>query len=214
MSVIQWLLVRTLLSRTQEHWQSTLLMSPHRKHCTSDWCIFWFHSVPISISSFYFQFLFPVCVSTFHFHAVSSCRFIFIFCFRYAHLDLTDTPNYHVLTVECCKDTLIMQTSNKFWSKLPSNSLWGGEYTLHVMTKSLNLSSSTIVYLYIQNDFLLTVAEYCANETLRLVDGPVESAGRVEICINGVWGRVCGGDWGGNDARVVCRQLGYDANTS
>ena len=90
----------------------------------------------------------------------------------------------------------------------------GGEYTLYVMTKSLNLSSSTIVCTYIQNVFLLTVAEYCTYGTLRLVDGPVESAGRVEICINGVWGRVCGSYLSSNYARVVCRQLGYDVNTS
>ena len=70
--------------------------------------------------------------------------------------------------------------------------------------------------LYVQNVFFLTVApQYCTYGDLRLVDGPVESAGQVEICINGVWGRVCGGyDWDNNEARVVCQQLGYDVNTS
>ena len=43
----------------------------------------------------------------------------------------------------------------------------------------------------------------------------MESAGRVEICINGVWGRVCLSDrYGldGNYSRVVCRQLGYNVD--
>ena len=47
--------------------------------------------------------------------------------------------------------------------------------------------------------------------SVRLVDGITPDEGQVEIsCLNGVWGSVCNTMWDHRDARVVCRQLGYD----
>ena len=44
---------------------------------------------------------------------------------------------------------------------------------------------------------------------MRLVGGNVPNEGRVEVCINDVWGTVCDDGWSSTDASVVCRQLGY-----
>ena len=58
-----------------------------------------------------------------------------------------------------------------------------------------------LYYLHVSFDPLLA--------SLRLVDGPDDKSGRVEIYHEGDWGTVCDRDFGGEEAQVICKSLGY-----
>ena len=52
----------------------------------------------------------------------------------------------------------------------------------------------------------------CYDGELRLAGGRADNEGRVEVCYQNQWGTICNRylRWSINDARVVCRQLGFN----
>ena len=56
-----------------------------------------------------------------------------------------------------------------------------------------------------------TQPQPCVESGVRLVNGTNQHEGRVEICSNNRWGTVCDNGWDENEAKVVCKQLGFSS---
>ena len=72
---------------------------------------------------------------------------------------------------------------------------------------------------YVGNDsisavFLLlhVVSSNCSDGDLRLTNGEEEGEGLVEICNGSIWWAIYDDYWDANDAKVVCKQLGYPSS--
>ena len=58
----------------------------------------------------------------------------------------------------------------------------------------------------------LSLSATCAHGDVRLVNGTSSKSGRVEVCLNGLWGTVSHDSWGNRDSNLVCKQLGFYSN--
>ena len=58
--------------------------------------------------------------------------------------------------------------------------------------------------------FCLHTDRECNETNVRLVNGLTPDDGKVEVCLDGLWTRVCSNRWDIRDAEVVCHQLGYN----
>ena len=67
-------------------------------------------------------------------------------------------------------------------------------------------------YCYLDRHAGVTAVYGCTHGDLQLVGGNTTNQGRVEVCVGKTWGTVCDDGFYNNDARVVCRQLGYDVD--
>ena len=54
---------------------------------------------------------------------------------------------------------------------------------------------------------------YLPSDSVRLMNGSTPNEGRVDVFYNGAWTASCDKGWDERDARVVCRELGYDGIT-
>ena len=79
---------------------------------------------------------------------------------------------------------------------------------------SQGLFTTLIVIMYTCH-FSSAITSRCENGAVRLADQRRPHSGRVEVCVGGEWLSMCAerffsiADWTNQNARVVCRQLGY-----
>ena len=56
---------------------------------------------------------------------------------------------------------------------------------------------------------LLFIITGCTYGDIRLIGGGFENEGTVQVCYNKLWGLISDSNWDNNDAKIVCKQLGY-----
>ena len=83
-------------------------------------------------------------------------------------------------------------------------------YFAYVFTVCTFIESS-ITHVYYNCAFSYSAYSNCNLGDLRLVGGQNEREGRIEVCLNNVWGTIADDNWHSGDAKIACRQLGFAA---
>ena len=53
----------------------------------------------------------------------------------------------------------------------------------------------------------------CEEQSMKLEDGGAATEGRLEVCVEGIWGTVCELNYDKVEARITCRQLGFEGGS-
>ena len=72
------------------------------------------------------------------------------------------------------------------------------------------MSKFTLANIFSKFFFKSVVKAQACSEEGEVMLVPNKEEGRVEMCLDGRWGTLCGWRWTKQEAHVVCKQLGFD----
>ena len=85
-------------------------------------------------------------------------------------------------------------------------------YSANTYEESKNISyfDQYFPHVFLFHISALTVTNTnCTDYDIKLVNNSISNEGKLMMCINGVWGVFCYNSITTNDAKVICKHLGY-----